>query len=54
MTSTTRMRRRRLAPDYTEHPCDDNEDAPITLVVALSDSNAMDFIAQCGLDEKEK
>ena len=40
--------------DYTEHPCDDNEDVPITLVAALGDSDAVEFIARCGTDEKEK
>ena len=40
--------------NYTEHPCNDNEDVPVTLVVALGNSNAMEFIAWCGTDEKEK
>ena len=40
--------------DYTEHPRDDGKDVPVTLMVALSDSDAVELIAWCGTDEKEK
>ena len=40
--------------DYTEHPLGDNKDVPVTLVVALGNLDAMEFIARCGTDEKEK
>ena len=40
--------------DYIEHPCKDDEDVPVTLVVALSNSDTVESIARCRTDEKEK
>ena len=40
--------------DYTDYPCDDKEDDLLMLILMLGNSDAVEFIVRCGMDEKEK